>query len=106
MLFLHPIDNYDVLIRLRPEALCRMHQSLLALEFADGTESRRKYANIPSSSEQDDVELRVDFDPALQFYVDLKVRHHRISFVHALTWSDLDWAIHTEDLRGHARVLF
>ena len=72
-LFVHPTDDYDVLIRLRPEALCRAHQSVLGAASGGETGLGRKYANIPRPGEEDS-ELRVDYDPASEFFRDLKVR--------------------------------
>ena len=71
---MHPTDDYDVLIKLRPEALVRMHQSIITSDSSLDSDSRRKYANIPSSAEEEDKDLRVDYDPASDFFRDLKVR--------------------------------
>ncbi|KAI5119545.1 hypothetical protein M0805_008531 [Coniferiporia weirii] len=69
-LFLHPSSDYDVLIRLRSDILCRTHQSVMASDAGVG--SGVKYANIPSSLPENDQPLRVNFDYARMYYNDLK----------------------------------
>ncbi|EJD08517.1 Nrap protein [Fomitiporia mediterranea MF3/22] len=66
-LFLHPTGDYDILIHLKPDVLCRTHQ---ALDVRESTSQR--YANIPTASGEDDEPLRVDYDPALMYFHDLK----------------------------------
>lgn len=70
---MHPTNDYDLLIKLRPEVLVRTHQSILAADSLSESDPKRKYANIPSSREEEDMELRVDYDPVSEFYRDLKV---------------------------------
>ncbi|KAL5504875.1 UTP22 [Sanghuangporus vaninii] len=70
-LFLHPTSDYDILIRLKSEVLCRAHQSL-----DPGDVPKRRYANIPVVASEDDELLRVGFDPALMFFNDLNRIYH------------------------------
>ncbi|KAL5521182.1 hypothetical protein ACEPAG_9105 [Sanghuangporus baumii] len=66
-LFLHPTSDYDIRVLLKPEVLCRAHQSL---DPGDGLE--RRYANLPAVASEDNEPLRVGFDPALMFFNDLR----------------------------------
>ena len=69
---MHPTDDYDVLIKLRCDALRRQHQSITANEDDDA--SKGKYVNLATGV--DDGGPLVDYDPALIFFRDLQVSRY------------------------------
>ncbi|THH05718.1 hypothetical protein EW145_g4591 [Phellinidium pouzarii] len=78
-LFIHPSNDYDILIRLKPDTLCRAHQSIITPDIA--RRSDKKYANIPSLSSHNDQPMRVSFDPVLMYYNDLKVNGWSLRYI-------------------------
>jgi len=71
-LFLHPTDDYDILIHLDPSAVRRYHQSI-SFDIAAITQPR-KFMNLPNKAgdESNDDAVRVGFDPVAMLLYDLR----------------------------------
>ncbi|KLO15197.1 Nrap protein [Schizopora paradoxa] len=71
-LFLHPTEDYDILIHLDPSAVRRYHQNV-NFDLATITQPR-KFMNLPNKggSDEDDGAVRVGFDPVALFVSDLR----------------------------------
>ncbi|KDQ55434.1 hypothetical protein JAAARDRAFT_692207 [Jaapia argillacea MUCL 33604] len=69
-LFIHPSDDYDVIVQLDQGALPQYFQNITADPEAWARTS--KYANIPNSNSGESVEAQPGFDPGQLFHDDLK----------------------------------
>ena len=71
ILFKHPLEHYDFVIKLK-EDLPRGVEGIEKALFPSKKRGEKKYRNLQLGSDELDP-IRVNFDPALAYYQDMKV---------------------------------